>query len=336
MTADMSTTYLGMTLPNPLIASSSPMTESLDSLMALQDAGIAAVVLPSLWEEQIEHEAMEMQRLYELTSDSFAESLSGYFPEYDDYATRTEAYLRHLVEAKEALDIPVIASLNGTTRGGWTHYASSIEESGADALELNVYLITTDPYATGPDVEKRYLDLVEAVRAEVSIPLAVKIGPYFSSTPHMARQLVDAGADSLVLFNRFFQPDIDLETLQVVPRVSLSPRSALLLPLRWIGILRGQVQGDLAITSGVHTAEDALKALLVGADAVMMASALLRGGAQHLTTMLEEIQAWLDEHDYESIEQMKGSMSIGTAPNPDAFVRANYMKILTTYTSQVG
>ena len=336
MTADISTTYLGMTLPNPLVASSSPMTGSIDSLVELQEAGVAAVVLPSLWEEQIEHEAMEMQRLYELTSDSFAESLSGYFPEYEDYATKTEAYLRHLVQAKEALDIPVIGSLNGTTRGGWTHYARKIEESGADALELNVYLISTDPYASGPDVERRYLDLVEAVRAEVTIPLAVKIGPYFSSTPHMAKQLTEAGADALVLFNRFFQPDIDLETLEVVPRVNLSPRSALLLPVRWIGILRGQVQADLAITSGVHTAEDALKAILVGADAVMMASALLRGGAGQVAVMLSEIQGWLDDHEYESIEQMKGSMSIGSAANPDAFVRANYMKILTTYTSQVS
>ena len=336
MTADLSTTYLGITLPNPLVASSSPMTGSLESLVAMQEAGVAAVVLPSLWEEQIEHEAMEMQRLYELSSDSFAESLSGYFPEYEDYSTRTEAYLRNLVEAKEALDIPVIGSLNGTTRGGWTHYARKIEEAGADAIELNVYLIPTDSYATGPDVERRYLDLVEAVRAEVSIPLAVKIGPYFSSPPHMAKQLAEAGADGLVLFNRFFQPDIDLETLEVLPRVNLSSRSALLLPLRWIGILRGQVQADLAITSGVHTAEDALKAILVGADAVMMASALLRGGAGHVATMVREMQTWLDEHEYESIEQMKGSMSIGSAANPDAFVRANYMKILTTYTSQVS
>lgn len=336
MTADLSTTYLGMKLPNPVVASSSPMTSSVDSLVELQKAGVAAVVLPSLWEEQIEHEAMEMQRLYELTSDSFAESLSGYFPEYEDYSTRTEAYLRHLVASKEVLDIPVVASLNGTTRGGWTHYAGKIEESGADALELNVYLIPTDPNASGPDVEKRYLDLVEAVRAEITIPLAVKIGPYFSSMPHMARQLVEAGADGLVLFNRFFQPDIDLETLEVVPRVNLSPRTALLLPLRWIGILRGQVQTDFAITSGVHTAEDALKAILVGADATMMASALLRGGAGQVSTMLSEMQTWLDEHEYQSIEQMKGSMSIGSAANPDEFVRANYMKILTTYTSQVS
>ncbi|MDJ0790909.1 MAG: dihydroorotate dehydrogenase-like protein [Acidimicrobiia bacterium] len=336
MTADLSTSYLGMTFANPIVASSSPMTESMDALLALQESGIGGVVLPSLWEEQIEHEAMEMQRLYEVTADSFAESLSGYFPEYQDYATRTESYLAHLVEAKQALEIPVIASLNGTTRGGWTHYAKKIEEAGADALELNVYLIPTDPYASGRDVEKRYLDLVSAVRAEVSIPLAVKIGPYFSSLPNMARELVDAGADGLVLFNRFFQPDIDLESLEVVPRVSLSPRSALLLPLRWTGILCGQVQASFGITSGVHTAEDALKAILVGADVAMMASALLRGGADVVSTMLGEIQQWLDEHEYDSIEQMKGSMAIGSSANPDAFVRANYMKILTTYTSQVS
>ena len=336
MTADLSTTYLEIPLANPLVASSSPVTDSVEKLKELQDAGIAAVVLPSLWEEQIEHEAMEMQRLYEVTSDSFAESLSGYFPEYQDYATRTESYLEHLLAAKEALDVPVIASLNGTTRGGWTHYAKKIEEAGADALELNVYLIPTDPYASGRDVEERYLDLVAAVRSEVSIPLAVKVGPYFSSLPHMARELVDAGANGLVLFNRFFQPDIDLDDLQLVPRVNLSPRSAMLLPLRWIGILRGQLQGSLAITSGVHSGEDALKAVLVGADAVMMASALLRGGAGLVGTMLNEMQVWLDEHEYESIEQMKGSMAIGTAANPDAFVRANYMKILTTYTSEIG
>jgi dihydroorotate dehydrogenase (fumarate) len=336
MTADLSTTYLGLRLGNPLLASSSPMTGSVDSLVALQRAGVGAVVLPSLWEEQIEHEAMEMQRLYEVTADSFAESLSGYFPEYQDYATRTESYLEHLVAAKEALEIPVIASLNGTTRGGWTHYAKKIEESGADALELNVYLIPTDPYATGRDVEERYLDLVRAVRNEVSIPLAVKIGPFFSSLPHMARELVDAGANGLVLFNRFFQPDIDLEDLQLVPRVNLSPRSAMLLPLRWIGILRDQVPGSLAITSGIHSAEDALKAVLVGADGVMMASALLRGGPDVVETMLTEMRAWLDEHEYDSIEQMKGSMAIGTASNPDAFVRANYMKILTTYTSDMA
>ena len=333
MTADMRSTYCGIELANPLVASSSPVTGSIESLQALEEAGIGAVVLPSLWEEQIEHEAMEFQRLYTLTTEHYAESLSGYFPEFEDYGTRTEAYLEHLVEAKDAIDVPVIASLNGTTRGGWVHYARKIEAAGADALELNVYLIPTDPYATGEEVEVRYLDLVEAVRKEVSIPLAVKVGPYFSSLPNMARRLRDAGADGLVLFNRFYQPDIDLESLEVVPKVNLSPPTALLLPLRWIGILRGTVPIDLAITSGVHDAEDALKALLVGADAVMLASALLREGPGLVATMRTEMQAWLDEHDYESIEQLKGSMSIGSSANPDAFVRANYMKMLTTYTT---
>lgn len=333
MTADITTTYCGLELANPLMASSSPMTENIESLVALEEAGIGAVVLPSLWEEMIEHEAMEFQRLYTLTTEHYAESLSGYFPEFEDYGTRTEAYLEHLVEAKDVLSIPVVASLNGTTRGGWVHYARELQDAGADALELNVYLITTDPYATGEDVEARYLDLVEAVRKEVSIPLALKVGPYFSSLPNMARRLHDAGADALILFNRFFQPDIDLESLEVAPKVQLSSPSALLLPLRWIGILRGSVPVDLAITSGVHDAHGALKALLVGADAVMMASALLRNGPGLVTTMLLEMREWLDDHDYESIEQLKGSMSIGASPNPDAFVRANYMKMLTTYSA---
>lgn len=333
MTVDIRSTYVGIELANPLVASSSPATETVDSLLALEEAGVGAVVLPSLWEEQIEHEAMEFQRLYTLTTEHYAESLSGYFPEFEDYGTRTEAYLEHLIEAKDALSIPVIASLNGTTRGGWVHYARKIEAAGADALELNVYLISTDPYSTGEDVEERYLDLVEAVRKEVSIPLAVKVGPYFSSLPNMARRLHDAGADALVLFNRFYQPDIDLESLEVVPKVHLSPPTALLLPLRWIGILKGSVPIDLAITSGVHDASDALKSLLVGADAVMMASALLRNGPGLVSAMLLEMREWLDEHDYESVEQMKGSMSIGSSANPDAFVRANYMKMLTTYSA---
>jgi len=331
MTASMSTTYCGLELKNPLVASASPMTGSVESLNALEEAGIAAVVLPSLWEEQIEHEALEFQRIYELSTNQFAESLSGHLPEFDDYGTRTEAYLENLVEAKEELSIPVIASLNGTTRGGWVRYANRLEAAGADALELNIYLIGTDPYATAEDVETRYLNLVEAVREEVSIPLAVKIGPYFSSLPNMSRRLHDAGADALVLFNRFFQPDIDLETLEVVPRVDLSPPTALMLPMRWIGILYGTVPVNMAITSGVHDAQDAIKSLLVGADVVMMASALLRNGPGLVTEMLADMQAWLDDREYESVDQLRGSMSIGSSPNPGAFVRANYMKMLTTY-----
>lgn len=331
MTVDLTTTYCGLELANPLVASASPMTASIESLLALEDAGVGAVVLPSLWEEQIEHEAMEFQRIYTLSANQFAESLAGYLPEFDDFGTRTDSYLENLVEAKEELSIPVIASLNGTTRGGWVHYAKGLEAAGADALELNVYLIATDPLATGEDVEERYLDLVEAVRAEVSIPLAVKIGPYFSSLPNMARRLTDAGADALVLFNRFFQPDIDLDTLEVVPKVQLSPPTALMLPMRWIGILHGTVPVDFAITSGVHTAEDALKSILVGANAVMMASALLRSGPGLVSEVLTGMISWLDDNDYVSVDQMRGSMSIGSSPNPDAFVRTNYMKMLTTY-----
>lgn len=336
MTANLSTTYLGLDLPNPIIASSSPLTENLESLKRLEAAGASAVVLPSLYEEQIEHEAMEVQRLYDYGSESFAEALSGYFPEMEDYNTQTEAYLRHVTDARAALSIPVIASLNGTTRGGWTHYAARLQEAGAHALELNIFLIPTDPYATGVDIEKRYLDLVSAVRAEVTIPLAVKIGPYFSSTAHMARQLVDAGADGLVLFNRFYQPDIDLDELRVVPNLRLSDSDELRLPLRWLAILCGKVNCDLAVTTGVHTSEDALKAVLVGANAVMMASALLQDGPQKVTEVLGGMSRWLDDHDYVSLEQMRGSMCLQSAPNPDAFIRANYMKMLVTYTSPVA
>ncbi len=222
MSVDLSTTYLGFDLKNPIVASASPMTARLDSLRELEEAGVAAVVLPSVFEEQIEHEAMEMQRLMEQGAGTFAEALSGYFPEFDDYATRTEAYLRHVTQAKEALSVPVIGSLNGTTNGGWVNYAKRIQEAGADALELNVYLIPTNPETTGPEIEDQYLDLVWEVRQQVSIPLAVKVGPYFSSTPNMAVRLAEAGADALVLFNRFYQPDIDLESLEIVPKVNLS------------------------------------------------------------------------------------------------------------------
>ena len=334
MTADLTTTYLGMELKNPLVASPSPMTEDVERLLELEAAGIAAVVLPSQYEEQIEHEAMEMQRLYEFGADSFAEALSGYFPEMQDYNTRTEAYVRGVTEAKAALTVPVIASLNGTTEGGWTKYAARLQDAGADALELNIFLIATDADAVGPAVADRYLSLVSMVREHVDIPLAVKIGPYFTSLPNMARRFADAGADALVLFNRFYQPDIDLETLEVVPNLHLSTPAALNLPLRWIAILCGKVDADLALTSGVHSSEDALKSLLVGANVAMMASALLRNGAGYVTTVLDGMQRWLDEHEYESVRQLRGSMCVGSAPNPEAFVRANYMKMLVTYTSQ--
>jgi dihydroorotate dehydrogenase (fumarate) len=333
MSADLTTTYLGLELKNPLVASSTPMTGTIEGARSLEEAGIAALVLPSVFEEQIDHEAMEMQRLVEQGAGSFAEALSGYFPEFDDYATRTESYLRHITEAKEAVSIPVIGSLNGTTNGGWVNYAKRIEDAGADALELNVYLIPTDPETAGSEIEQRYLDLVWEVREQISIPLAVKVGPYFSSTPNMAERLVEAGADALVLFNRFYQPDIDLEKLEVVPTVNLSTSQDLLLPLRWTALLRGRVDTQFAITSGVWEADDVVKALLVGADVAMLASALLTKGPGHVRTVLAGLQTWLDEHEYESTDQLRGSMAVGTAPNPDAFVRANYMKMLFTYTS---
>jgi dihydroorotate dehydrogenase (fumarate) len=315
------------------VASSSPLTGSVDSLLKLEEAGVAAVVLPSLFEEQIEHEAIEVARLMEFGAESFYEALGGYFPELDDYNTGPGHYLEDVAAAKDALEIPVIASLNGTTRGGWLKYAARMEEAGADAIELNVYLIPTDAYATGPDVEQRYLDLVAAVKEHISIPVAVKIGPYFSSLANTARQLVEAGADGLVLFNRFYQPDIDLENLRVVPNVQLSNSTELRLPLRWVAILRDKVpRTSLGVTSGVHTTDDVLKALLVGADVAMMASALLREGPFHAGEVLEGVAAWLEQHDYESVEQMKGSMSMASAPNPDGYIRANYMRMLTTYT----
>jgi len=333
MSVDLATTYVGLELKNPLVASSSPLTGTLDGLRSLEAVGVAAVVLPSLFEEQIEHEAMEMQRVMEQGAESFWQAISGYFPEFDDYATRTESYLRHVSDAKEALSIPVIGSLNGTTNGGWVNYAKRIEAAGADALELNVYLIATDPETAGIEVEQRYLDLVWDVREQISIPLAVKVGPYFSSTPNMAVKLVEAGADALVLFNRFYQPDLDLESLEVVPKVKLSTSNDLLLPLRWIALLSGKVEADLAVTSGVHDAEDVIKALLAGSDVAMMTSALLQRGPAHAGRVLADMRDWLQEHEYESTNQLRGSMAIGNAPNPDAFVRANYMKMLVSYTT---
>ncbi len=330
MTVDLSTRYLGLDLANPLVASSSPLTGDLDSLKALEAAGVAAVVLPSLFEEQIEQEAMDLQRLAERGADSFAEALTGYLPEIIARSA-PELYLEHVSAATEALSIPVMASLNGTTRGGWVRYARKIEAAGAAALELNIFLIPTDGYATGSEVESRYLDLVGAVREVVDIPIAVKIGPYFSSLAHMAGRLAEAGADGLVLFNRFYQPDIDLEELKVTPNLQLSSPHELRLPLRWVAILSGQVRGDLAVTSGVHSASDALKAYLAGANVAMMASALLRNGPGHVGVVLTEMKAWLDAEGYESVEQMRGSMGLANAANPDGFIRANYMKMLASY-----
>jgi dihydroorotate dehydrogenase (fumarate) len=332
MTVDLRTRYLGLDLRNPIVPSASPMGQRIETVQRMEDAGAAAVVLPSLFEEQIEHEELQVHGVLEVGSDSFAESLS-YLPEFEDYNTGSDAYLRHLESCKKELEIPVIGSLNGISIGGWVSQAKRIQEAGADALELNIYFIAADPDETGDAVEQRYVDLVEAVRAESTIPLAVKIGPFFSSVGHMAHRLVAAGADGLVLFNRFMQPDIDLDELSVDTKLQLSTSDELRLPLRWLAILRERVHASLAATTGVHTAGDALKLLLVGADVVMMASALLHEGPEHVGVVLGEMESWLAEHEYDSVEQMKGSMSQAKIPNPVAFARANYAHLITSFVS---
>jgi dihydroorotate dehydrogenase (fumarate) len=321
-----------MELANPIVPSASPLTFGLDHMKKLEDAGASALVIASLFEEQIEHEEREIFRMLETAANASNEA-SSYFPELDDYRVGPEAYLAHVEQAKKSLSIPVIGSINGTSEGGWVRYAKLIEEAGADALELNVYLVAAGSDITSEQVEARYLKLVHIVKESVSIPLAVKVGPFFSSMAHMANQLVEAGADGLVLFNRFMQPDIDLERLSVDPSLHLSTSQELTLPLRWIAILHGNVEASLAGTTGVHTAEDALKLILAGADVTMMASALLHNGPGRLTEVLQGVERWLDEHEYESVEQAKGSMSQRNVADPVAFERANYMKSLTSYST---
>ncbi len=329
---NLTSKYLGLTLAHPIVASSSPLTGRLDLLKKLEDGGVAAVVLPSLFEEQIEHEQLQLGLLKELGSDSFAEALGGYFPELDDYNTGPDPYLDLIREAKEALDIPVIASLNGVSPGGWIDHARSIEQAGADAMELNVYFIPAEPSLTSAGVEARYVELVQRVREAASIPIAVKIHPFFSAPIEMARRLVAAGADGLVLFNRFMQPDIDLETLSVRPGIDLSTSAELRLPLRWTAILRGRISASLGATGGSHTRDDVLKLILAGADAVLMASALLRNGPSYARVLVDQVSEWLVEHEYSSIEQMKGSVSQANCAHPDAFERNNYTSALTTFT----
>jgi dihydroorotate dehydrogenase (fumarate) len=331
---NLSTSYLGLELANPIVPSASPLTRSVESMQRLEEAGAAAVVMPSLFEEQIEHEAMAVHAALNFGAEISPESTLGYFPEMDDYNNGAADYLDRLRAAKEALSIPVIASLNGTSPGGWTLYARIIEEAGADALELNIYLIAADSERNSLQVEDDYLQLVEAVRNSVSIPLSVKVGPFFSSTANMARRLVSAGADGLVLFNRFYQPDIDLDTLSVVPNLVLSTSDEMRLVLRWMALLRGRVDTSLAATTGVHTSEDVLKLVLAGADVTMMASALIKHGPDLFATTLAEVSAWLEAREYQSLDQARGSLSHESSPDPSAFERANYMQALVEYASE--
>jgi dihydroorotate dehydrogenase (fumarate) len=332
MSVDLRTNYLGIELANPLVPSASTLSSRIDNLKRLQDAGASAIVMQSLFEEQIEHEELQTHRVLENGAESFPEALS-YIPEMEEYNTGPDEYLRHLAACKRELEIPVIGSLNGASEGGWIRYAKLIQDAGADALELNVYFIAADPDESGTQVERRYLDLVSAVRGSVSIPLAVKVGPYFSSMANMARQLEAAGANGLVLFNRFLQPDIDLDTLKVDPTLHLSTSDELRLPLRWIAMLHGKIACSLAATSGVWTADDAVKLLLAGADVTMMASALFRHGPEHLGVVLEGMRTWLEEHEYGSVEQLKGSVSQANVADPLAFARSNYMQMLVNFTS---
>jgi dihydroorotate dehydrogenase (fumarate) len=327
---DLSTTYMGLKLKNPVVASASPLSQKLDDLRKLEDAGASAVVMFSIFEEQIQHDAEALDHLMSSGTESFAEALS-YFPDSGDYHVGPDAYLELIRRASGACGIPIIGSLNGVSDEGWISYAKQIEQAGAKALELNVYYIATDPKKTAADVEKMYLDVVKAVKAAVGIPVAVKLGPYFSAFANMAGKLDRAGADALVLFNRFYQPDFDLEKLEVLSDLNLSTPYEMRLPLRWIAILHGRVRASLAATTGVHSGRDVAKYVLAGADVAMTTSALLKHGIGHLRTLVEELEAWMGAKEYDSVAQMRGAMSQRAVDNPAAFERANYIKILEEY-----
>lgn len=327
---DLRTTYLGLPLKNPIVASASPLSKSVDGVRRMEEAGASAVVLFSLFEEQITHEARELDHYLDHGAYSYAESLT-YFPEMESYNLGPEPYLEHLHILKQSVNIPIIASLNGATDGGWVEYAKKLEIAGADALELNLYFLATDPAITGAEVEAQYEKLVRDVCSQVKIPVSVKLSPFFSSIANIGRRFSDAGAKGLVLFNRFYQPDFDLDALEVVPNLKLSNSDELRLPLRWIAILYGRVAADLALTSGVHTAEDVLKAMMAGARVAMMTSELLARGVGRIGAILGDMRTWMEEHEYESIEQMQGSMSQQAVENPAAFERANYMRVLNSF-----
>lgn len=331
---DLTTPYLGLTLKNPLVASASPLSRRIESAQRLEDSGVAAIVMYSLFEEQVTHESYELHHFLERGAHSYAESLS-YFPDLDEYSLEAERYLEHLRRVKQTVTVPVIGSLNGVSTGGWLEYAREIEQAGADALELNIYNVPTNTEVSGAALEDLYVDLVREVRSKVRIPIALKLSPFFTSLPNMAKRFVEAGANGLVLFNRFYQPDFDLEELEVIPNLELSTSHELRLPLRWIAILYGRIQADFALTSGVHTAGDVLKAMMAGANVAMMASTLLRNGTGRVMHILNDLSEWMQGHEYESIDQMRGSMSQRAVADPAAFERANYMRALNTFDQYV-
>ncbi|MBI2377350.1 MAG: dihydroorotate dehydrogenase-like protein [Deltaproteobacteria bacterium] len=328
---DLSTRYLGLVLKNPIVPSASPLSKSLDVVKMLEDAGAPAIVMYSLFEEQINRELEELDDFMSQGTEGYAESLS-YFPEPEAYNLDPESYLEHVRKLKTSLSIPVIASLNGVSSGGWIQYARYLESAGADAIELNIYYVPTDSALPGALVEENAIKTVAEVRKTVAIPIAVKLSPYFSNVAYMAKRLVEAGANGLVMFNRFYQPDLDLETLDVVPRVHLSTSADLTLPLRWVGILHKKVDASLAATTGVHTHLDALKVLMAGADVAMMCAALLERGPGYLGSVLKSLEGWMNEREYASIDELKGCMSHKNVTDPSSFERAHYMRAINSFT----
>lgn len=331
---DITTSYLGMQLSSPLVASASPLSEDVSNIKRMEDAGVAAVVLHSLFEEQLRLEQVSMEH-FTTMADAITPEASSFFPQLTEFRLGPEEYLEHIRKAKEAVSIPIIASLNGSTKGGWTNYAKKMQEAGADAIELNIYHIPTRLDLSGLEVEQNYIDIVKAVKSSVTIPVAVKLSPYFSNMANFARRLDDGGANALVLFNRFYQPDINLAKLEVEPNLLLSHSSAMRLPLRWIAILKGRIVADLAATSGIETAHDVVKMLLAGANITMFCSAIYKHGISHFATVKADLAKWLEENEYISVRQMMGSMSQLRSANPEAFERAQYMKALTHYKAAI-
>jgi dihydroorotate dehydrogenase (fumarate) len=331
---DLTTSYLGLELKNPLVASSSPLSKRVDTVKKMEDAGIGAVVMYSLFEEQITHEGKALDHYLERGTNSFAEAIT-YFPDLDHYNIGPEEYLELIQKIKKSVSMPVIGSLNGISSGGWVDYARKIEQAGADALELNMYYIPTDPNLASQELEKTYVDLVKDIKKQLHIPLSVKLSPFFTSLPSLSSRLVQAGANGLVLFNRFIQPDFDIETLEVIPSLQLSTSSELRLPLRWTALLYGNIKADLAVTTGVHTVDDVVKSVMAGANVTMLASELLEKGTRRITELNSQLLDWMVRYEYKSIKQMRGSMSQKNVAEPAAFERANYMRALTSFDNKL-